>query len=109
MKKIIAMVFCAVLAFGGAEAVNAAPVTEVSYKTPKKKAEPVTVVFKSNIHCKNCAKKIEDNIAFEKGVTALEVSVEEKTVTVTFDPSKTEIETLRAAIIKLGYTAEIRQ
>lgn len=100
MKRILTLVFCALLAFGAAETLNASP------KAKKTKSQPVTVVFESSIHCGNCAKKVEENISFEKGVKDLSVSVEEKTVTITYDPSKTDEETLAAAIEKLGYTAK---
>ncbi len=66
-----------------------------------------TVVFKTTIHCKNCVGKVMDNVSFEKGVKDLKVSLGEKTVTITFDPSKTDEKKLAAAIAKLGYKAEI--
>ena len=61
---------------------------------------------KKSMTCKNCVKKIEGNIPFEKGVKDLKVSLEDKLVTITYDPSKTDEETLCKAIEKLGYTAE---
>ena len=70
----------------------------------KKKTE--TVVFQTTIHCKNCVKKINDNIAFEKGVKDLKVDLEKKQVSITYDPSKTSVEKLAAAIARLGYKAE---
>ncbi len=108
MKKIVIVAFAAMMAFAGTAAASAAAVSETAVSTvaKKPKAELKTVTFKSSIHCKNCAKKVEENIAFEKGVKALEVSVEDKTIKVTYDASKTSEETLAAAIRKLGYTAE---
>lgn len=67
----------------------------------------VQVVFASNVHCDNCAKKIRENVSFEKGVKDLDVSVEGKTVTVTFNPAKTDTLKLKKAINKLGYTADV--
>ena len=49
-------------------------------------------------------KKINDNIAFEKGVKDLSVSLDKKTVTISYDPSKTDEAKLKAALEKLGYT-----
>lgn len=69
----------------------------------KKKTE--TVTFTTSIHCDNCKKRVEDNVPFEKGVKDIEVDVETKKVTVHFDPAKTDPETLRKAIEKLGYIA----
>ena len=67
----------------------------------------VQVVFASNIHCANCSRKVQDNIAFEKGVKDLKVDVEGKTITVVFNPAKTDTLKLKKAINKLGYTADI--
>ncbi len=67
----------------------------------------VQVVFASNIHCANCGRKVQDNIAFEKGVKDLKVDVEGKTITVVFNPAKTDTLKLKKAINKLGYTADV--
>lgn len=67
----------------------------------------VQVVFASNLHCDSCAKKVKENISFEKGVKDLSVSVEDNTVTVVFNPSKTDTLKLKKAINKLGYKAEV--
>lgn len=67
----------------------------------------VQVVFATSIHCDKCGKKVQENIGFEKGVKDLKVDVPGKTVTVTFNPAKTDTLKLKAAINKLGYTAEI--
>ncbi len=65
-----------------------------------------TAKFSVSMHCENCVKKITENISYEKGVKDLDISLEDKTVAVTFDPSKTDAGTLAAAIRKLGYTVE---
>jgi len=80
---------------------------ETSQQSPKKQKKIETVVFATHLHCENCVKKVQENIAYEKGVKSLEVSLEKQTITVGFDPSKTNAETLAAAIRKLGYRAEI--
>lgn len=67
----------------------------------------VQVVFASNIHCANCSRKVQENIAFEKGVKDLKVDVESKTITVVFNPAKTDTLKLKKAINKLGYTADV--
>lgn len=61
------------------------------------------VTFVTDIHCQKCARKIEDNVAFEKGVKDLKVNVPEKTVYIQYDSTKTDIPTLTKAIEKLGY------
>ena len=67
----------------------------------------VQVVFASHIHCANCSRKVQDNIAFERGVKDLKVDVEGKTITVVFNPAKTDTLKLKKAINKLGYTADV--
>ena len=64
-----------------------------------------TVTFKSSMHCENCVKKLTDNLAYAKGVKDLDISLEENTITVKYDASKTSEEALAAIIKKLGYNA----
>ena len=72
---------------------------------PKKEVK--TVVFNVGLHCQNCVKKVQENISFEKGVKALEVNLEKKTVTITYDPAKTNEAALKKAVEKLGYTCSL--
>jgi Copper chaperone len=71
----------------------------------KKKTEEV--VFLTNIHCDNCKKKIEKNISWEKGVKDLRVDLDDKKITILYDPAKNNQEKLQAAVVKLGYTCEV--
>lgn len=66
-----------------------------------------TVIFDVDIHCQGCITKIEKNIAFERGVKDLVCNLDEKTVTVTFDPSKTDINRLKAAFAKINKPAKV--
>lgn len=79
------------------------PAAALSAKAKKKTA---TVTFKTSIRCHNCVKKITENISFEKGVKDLSVSLDEKLVTITYDPYKTDEATLAKALEKLGYSVE---
>ena len=72
----------------------------------KKKANVEEVTFVTNIDCKNCVKKVEAKLPYEKGVKDLKVNLEEKTIYFKFDNKKTTKENLQKAIEKLGYTAE---
>jgi len=76
-------------------------------KTVKNDKE--TVTFDVSMTCENCQKKIEKNIAFEKGVTDMKVNLEKKTVTLEFKKSQTTVEKLKAAIEKLGYEVKIHK
>lgn len=73
------------------------------------KAERQTVVLDVDIHCQGCVNKIEKNIAFEKGVKDLVCDLEAKTVTVTFDPAKTDLQTLLEAFAKINKPAKVHE
>ena len=76
---------------------------QVLKKAAKPKGEVRSVVFSVHLHCNNCVKKVQENIAFEKGVKDLKVSLEEQTVAIKYDPAKTSEQVLKAAIESLGY------
>jgi copper chaperone CopZ len=71
------------------------------------KSDRETVVFDVSMTCENCRKRIEKNIAFEKGVTDMKVDLDNKTVQIEFRKTRTTVENLKAAIEKLGYEVKI--
>ena len=73
---------------------------------PKKKKDTVTF-FVEEMECKNCVKKVEKNIAFEKGVSDLRCDLESRTAKVTYNTSKTTPEQLAAAFKKIGMEAVV--
>lgn len=81
----------------------------VSVTAQQKEAKNATVVISAEIDCDNCKKKIEKNIAFEKGVKDLKVDISTKTVTITYRTDKTTPDALVAAITKLGYKASVKK
>ena len=96
MKRILSILFILALC------------TNVSYAAkPKQKAVLRTVVYITDLDCEDCAKKIRENVSFEKGVKDLKVSVEERTVEVKFDESKNDTLKLRKSLNKLGYQAKV--
>jgi len=112
MKKALVLIAAAAMMLVAAPSVSAANAEQNPQKTVKKAAKKSTtetrvVKFQTSIHCKNCGAKVQDNVSFEKGVKDLQVAVAEKVVTITYDPSKTSVEKLAAAINKLGYTATV--
>ena len=94
MKRIVLLMLCAVFAFS----------TAYAQKVQKNTKETVTFIV--NMECDNCVKKIEKNIAFEKGVTDLQCDLSTHTAKVTYQTDKTTAEKLIAAFKKIGYTAE---
>lgn len=71
------------------------------------RGERQTVVFDVDIHCQGCIDKIEKNIAFERGVKDMECNLDDKTVTITFDPAKTDVPHLQAAFAKIKKIAKV--
>ncbi len=95
MKHIILSLLCVVCTFSLAYAQDG-----------KKKDNKETVTFSiENMHCANCVKKVEQNIAFEKGVTDLKCNLKEKKVEVTYRTDKTTEANLVSAFKKLNMDA----
>lgn len=97
MKRFMALILT--VAVTGALSLSA-------YAQDRKKADIREVTFVTSIDCKNCVKKIEAKLPYEKGVKDLKINLEDKTIRIKYDSSKTDKEKLAAAIVKLGYTAE---
>ncbi|MCL2073594.1 MAG: cation transporter [Marinilabiliaceae bacterium] len=75
---------------------------EKQAKQPKQ-AKTEIVVFSVSLDCQNCVNKVTKEISFEKGVKDLYVSLEDGIVAVKFQPTKTDKEKLKEALIKLEY------
>lgn len=75
-----------------------------SAKAPEK-SETVILSVNPPMSCQNCENKIKSNLRFEKGVTNIATSLENQSVTVTFNPEKTDKSKIVAAFKKIGYTA----
>ncbi len=65
-----------------------------------------TVTILTSAQCDMCEEKLEKNIAFEKGVSSVDLDVQSKKLTVTFNSNKTNVESLRKAVTMLGYDAD---
>lgn len=67
-----------------------------------------TVVFKvEQMHCENCENKVKNNIKFEKGLKDFSTDLKAKTVTITYDADKTNIEKLKEGFKKFKYEVEL--
>ena len=97
MKRILLTMVCIVVAFSMSYAQDA---------PPKNKKETVTFLVE-NMHCDNCIKKIEKNIAFEKGVTDLACDLSTLTAEVTYRTDRTTEDKLIAAFQKIGMNARV--
>ena len=75
-------------------------------KTPKEE----TVVFNVPMDCEGCRTKIIGYMSYEKGVKNLDANLEQQTVTITYNPKRTNKENLIAAFEKLDKKAvEVKQ
>jgi len=73
------------------------------------KTDKQVVILSCDLHCQGCCDKIMKNIAFEKGVKDIVCDLKTKTVTVTFDASKTDIPTLLEAFEKINKPAKVKK
>lgn len=54
-----------------------------------------------------CEKKIKSNLRFEKGVSSIDVSLPKNTITIAYNPEKTNNDNLLKAFKKIGFTAMV--
>ena len=107
MKRIVVIAIATLMGFSAYAAGTSVTETSVSSQVFKKsKAEIKEVVFHAHLHCNSCVKKVQENIAFEKGVKDLHVCLEDQIVYIKYDSAKTSEETLKAAVEELGYKVE---
>ncbi|MDD2491322.1 MAG: heavy-metal-associated domain-containing protein [Bacteroidales bacterium] len=59
-----------------------------------------------DLDCPNCVKKIEAKMPYEKGVRDLKVSLEDRTIWISFEEAKTNKDELAKALEKLGFPAK---
>jgi Cu+-exporting ATPase len=96
MKRLSLFALCALLV---------SSVLAFAQDTKKKNSKEKVTFLIENMSCDNCIKKIEKNIAFEKGVTDLKCDLPTKTVEVTYKSDKTSKEKLVEAFKKIDYIA----
>ena len=109
MEKILTKLALALTLLCGSAVLVSAACSTSAVTAPSSKVYR-TVIFKSNLHCENCVKKVVENISYVKGVKDLVVSLENQTITITYDAAKTDPVKLAVEIKKLGYAAvEVNQ
>lgn len=94
MKKLILIALAGLMSLG--------LFAQENNKNSKSK-DKTEVTFSVPLDCQNCVKKVESNIAFEKGVKGLECDLENKTVKVTYRKDKNDVDGLKNAFEKIGY------
>ena len=79
---------------------------------PAKKAEKQlqTTVFVTNLDCPNCAKKVENNVpSLGKGIKDLKIDLPTREVTITYDASKNNPETIIKGFESLKVEAQVKK
>lgn len=77
--------------------------SKIGYGMADKNAE---IKIKTSVVCSMCKEKIEQGLAFEKGIKDVSVDLETKICTVKYNSAKTTPGEIREAISKLGYDAD---
>ena len=65
-----------------------------------------TIRIQTTAECEMCKETIESNLSFEKGVKKSDLNLDNKIITVIYNPGKTDPEKIRKAIAKSGYDAD---
>ncbi len=81
--------------------------TSISYaKKPKVEKKKETVEIRLDDMCNSCVNKINSYIAFEKGITALDINQDEMSVNVTYWANRTDTTKLKKAFTKVKLNVE---
>lgn len=71
-------------------------------------ADKSTAVFTLDHQMTSCCeKKIKENLRFEKGINAIEVSLPQNTITIDYNAAKTDTCQLLAGFKKIGFNAVV--
>jgi len=70
---------------------------------PPKTAE---VKIKTSAICGMCKKRIERDLGVSKGIVSSNLNLDNKVVTVTYNPNKTNPAKIKSTISKIGYDAD---
>ena len=65
-----------------------------------------TARIQTSAVCNMCKERLEHDMAYEKGVKAVELDMETKVLTIVYKKDKTTVEELRKAITMIGYDAD---
>jgi len=65
-----------------------------------------TVKIKTSALCDMCKDRIEKGLTLDKGIQESKLNVDNKIITVVFDPQKTTVEKIKKEIAAVGYDAD---
>lgn len=67
---------------------------------------PGTVRIKTSAICEMCKERIERNLSLSKGVKEANLNLDDKVVTVAYNPAKTDVSKIKKIIADTGYDAD---
>jgi len=65
-----------------------------------------SVKLKTSAKCEMCKERLERNLTLTKGVKEAFLNLNDKVMTVTYNPKKTDVARIKAAIAGTGYDAD---
>lgn len=75
-------------------------------REPIKMEKGYKIDIQTSAICEMCQYALEKDLAFEKGVYTAILNLEDKVMSVTYNPKKTSPEIIRKRITKVGYHAD---
>ncbi|MEQ8471268.1 MAG: heavy metal-associated domain-containing protein [Marinoscillum sp.] len=80
--------------------------TTYAQQEPEKVDKGYKVEIKTSAVCEMCKEAIESDLVFEKGVKDVNLDVDSKMLTVVYNEKKTDPQTIRKRVSKVGYHAD---
>lgn len=81
-------------------------VQSFAQKEPVEVKDGYKVEIKTSAICEMCQYALEKDLAFEKGVKEATLSLDDKVMSVVYNPKKTDAQTIRERITMVGYHAD---
>ncbi len=111
MKKLIFLIIT-VMIFGLAKAGTIENKDDIAISSSldevawAKESKTDTVYIQTSAVCNMCKERLEHDMAFEKGVKAVELDMETKKLMIVYRKDKNTVEGLKKAITEIGYDAD---
>ena len=78
----------------------------VAQKEPVEVKDGYKIEIKTSGICEMCQYTLEKDMAFEKGVKEASFNLDDKVLTILYNPKKTDAQALRERVTKVGYHAD---
>lgn len=69
-------------------------------------ARTATATIKTSAECNSCKVRLEDKLNYTSGIKFAELNLEDKNLTVKFNPKKITLDEIRKIISETGYDAD---